>query len=73
MGTYTRTDTGARQLGVSAQSMQGFAPEAVHTGDDGYLSVAYGNAALAAAVQLAQQVVNLTERLTSLENQLKAR
>lgn len=66
-GTYTRIDTGERQVGVSAQSLQGVLPEAVMQNDGGVLSVAYGNAALAACVALAREVVELRERLAALE------
>jgi hypothetical protein len=64
-GTYTRTDTGVRQVGVGAQSLQKFLPEAVVEGEK--LGVAYGNAALVAAVKLAQRVVALEKRLGALE------
>lgn len=67
MGTYTRVDTGERQVGVSAQSLQGVLPEAVMQNDEGVLSVAYGNAALAACVALAREVVELRARLAALE------
>ena len=40
---FTMKDTGARSTGVIAQELQAVIPEAVHTNDDGYLSVAYGN------------------------------
>ena len=63
-GTYTRTDLGTRQIGVSAQSLQGVVPEGVLDGE--YLSVAYGNVALAAAVELAKRVVQLEAALDKL-------
>lgn len=63
-GTYTRIDSGARQIGVSAQSLQSVAPEGVLAGE--YLSVAYGNVALAAAVQLSRRVLELERRLSKL-------
>lgn len=66
-GTYTRTDTGERQIGVSAQSLRTVMPEAVLEDKDGMLSVAYGNAALAACVALAREVVQLRQRLEQLE------
>lgn len=62
-GTYTRTDTGARQVGVGAQSLQKFLQEAVIADENGMLSVAYGNAALAACVKLAQRVLELEAKL----------
>jgi len=65
-GTYTRIDNDVRQIGVSAQSLQSVAPEGVIDGEK-YLSVAYGNVALAAAVALARKVVELEARLSALE------
>lgn len=56
MGIYDRLDTGETQVGVSAQSLQRFLPQAVQANDKGILSVAYGNAALAACVMLAREV-----------------
>jgi hypothetical protein len=43
--TYNRKDIeqGVRHIGLIAQDVQLVAPEAVRTGPDGYLSVAYGN------------------------------
>lgn len=58
-GTYTRTDTGVRQIGVGAQSLRPVAPEAIGQSESGILSVAYGQAALAACVELAKEVVRL--------------
>jgi hypothetical protein len=56
-GTFTRIDTGQRQVGVGAQSLQAFMPEAVQ-GED-RLSVAYGQAALVACAELAAEVLRL--------------
>jgi hypothetical protein len=61
-GTFTRTATKERNAGVSAQSLQEILPEAVHKNPDdpdGYLSVAYGNAALVACIELAKEVQRL--------------
>lgn len=69
-GTFTRIDTGARQAGVGAQSLAKLLPEAVMD-VDGILSVAYGNAALVAAVELAQAVVELRAELRSLRGDAK--
>jgi len=66
-GTYTRTDSDERQAGVSAQEWQKLLAETVLTSADGFLSVAYGNAALVAAVKLAERVVALEARLAALE------
>ncbi|SAK15856.1 hypothetical protein UA18_01397 [Burkholderia multivorans] len=64
-GTFTRIDTGARQVGVGAKSLRNVMPEAVMGGEK--LSVAYGNAALALCVKLSQRVVELTKRVAALE------
>jgi hypothetical protein len=69
-GTYTRIDNGDRQVGVSAQGLKGFLAEAV-MGDD-ILSVAYGNAALVACVQLANKYLALQERFNELEQKVGA-
>jgi hypothetical protein len=66
-GTYTRIDSDDRQAGVSAQQMQAFLPEVVQTDEKGNLTLAYGNAALVAAVKLAERVVALEARLAALE------
>jgi hypothetical protein len=66
-GTYTRTDSEERQMGVSAQTMRTFAPEVVLEDREGNLSLAYGNAALVAAVKLAERVVALEARIAALE------
>jgi hypothetical protein len=67
-GTFDRTDAELTQDGVSAQSLQELLPHSVMEGEDGRLSVAYGNAALVAAVKLAQRVVALEARLAALES-----
>lgn len=68
-GTYTRIDSGERQAGSSAQDWQALLPEVVVTGTDEAktLSLAYGNAALVSAVQLAKRVVELEARIARLE------
>jgi hypothetical protein len=66
-GLYTRIDNGLRQIGVSAQSLEGVAAEGVLRDAQGNLSVAYGNVALAAAVALSQRVIQLEARLKELE------
>jgi len=60
-GTYRRVDieSDARHVGVTAQSLQEVLPEAVLEGNGGMLSVAYGNAALVACIELAREVVRL--------------
>lgn len=66
-GTYTRTDSQERQMGVSAQTMRTFAPEVVMEDSEGRLSLAYGNAALVAAIKLAERVLALEARLAAIE------
>ena len=66
-GTYTRIDSEERQAGVGAQSLQPLLPEVVLTGNDGILSVAYGNAAMVSAVELAKYVTALEQRISQLE------
>jgi hypothetical protein len=76
-GTYDRTDGDkVTQVGVSAQSLQKILPSAVLQGEE-YLSVAYGNAALASAVELAKEMVSmrkiieqLSSKVEDLQNQL---
>lgn len=65
-GTYTRIDSGERQVGASAQDMQKILPESVLDGE--HLSLAYGNAALVAAIELSKQVIELRKRLEILES-----
>lgn len=66
-GIYDRTDIEATQAGVSAQDMQKLLVETVQTGEDGTLSLAYGNAALVAAIELAKQVVELRKEIELLK------
>jgi len=66
-GTYTRIDSEERQAGVGAQSFQTLLPETVLTGENGTLSLAYGNAAMVSAVELAKDNVELRARIEKLE------
>jgi len=66
-GTYSRIDTGARAVGVGAQSLMNILPEAVLNGG-AHLSVAYGQAALVACVALCRRVLALEARIAELEN-----
>lgn len=63
VGIYERKDTGETQVGVSAQSLQAILPQAVREGTDGMLSVAYGNAAMAACVMLARELREIKKKL----------
>jgi hypothetical protein len=69
-GIYDRVDNGLVQAGVSAQALKEILPAAVETGDDGILSVAYGNAALVAAVELAKEVVALRSEVAALKEKV---
>ena len=68
-GTYTRIDSGERQAGSSAQDWQELLPEVVSQGTDEAktLALAYGNAALVSAVELAKRVVSQEARIKQLE------
>lgn len=71
-GIYDRTDEELTQVGVSAQSLQRFMPQAVVTGIDGWLAVSYGPAAMVASVQLAKKYLSLLERVEQLEQKVLA-
>lgn len=62
-GVYTRIDSGYRQAGVNAAQLQEFLPEVVHGMPPDYLSIAYGNAAMVACVELAKRVLALEKKL----------
>jgi hypothetical protein len=70
-GTYTRIDSGDRQAGSSAQDWQKLLPEVVSEDEEGTLSLAYGNAALVTAMELAKVVIELKAEVQSLKAQLK--
>ena len=67
-GTYTRIDNDERQAGVSAQDFQKLLPETISADNEGTLSLAYGNAALVSAVELAKDNVELRARIERLES-----
>jgi hypothetical protein len=71
-GTFTRIDSDERQAGSSAQDWQKLLPEVVMEGSDEKktLSLAYGNAALVSAVELAKYVTALEKRISELEARL---
>lgn len=72
VGTYERIDLPIIQVGVSAQSLEKVLPEAVSTATDDLQtkSVAYGNAALASAVMLAQEIVELKKMMQQMQAEL---
>lgn len=69
-GTYTRIDSGERQAGVSAQKMREILPEVVSEDNEGTLALAYGNAAMVSAVELAKELVMLKKELAELKSRL---
>jgi hypothetical protein len=62
-GIFDRIDSGMTQVGVGAGSLQKVMPDAVQNNESGLMSVAYGNAALAAVIELAKRVVSLEKQL----------
>jgi hypothetical protein len=74
VGIYDRIDEeDVTQVGVSAQSLQNLLPQAIMTAKDDMqtLSVSYGNAAMASAVELAKEVVNLKELSAKQQKQVE--
>jgi hypothetical protein len=69
-GTYTRIDSDERQAGVSAQAMREILPEVVSEDNEGTLALAYGNAAMVSAVELAKELVMLKKELAELKSRL---
>jgi hypothetical protein len=61
-GVYDRVDMILTQVGVGAGSLQKVMPDAVQQ-KDGILGVSYGNAAMAAVIELAKRVVSLEKQL----------
>lgn len=62
-GIFDRIDSGDTQVGVGAGSLKNVMPNAVQKHDNGLMSVAYGNAAMAAVVQLAKRIVSLEKQI----------
>jgi hypothetical protein len=69
-GTFAKISNDERCAGVSAQSLRNVLPEAVFEDDKGVLHVAYGNAAMVAAVELAKENIALKQRVDALEKAL---
>ncbi len=69
-GVYDRLDIDLTQVGVSAQSLQRVLGESVSIGQDGMLSVNYGNAALVSSIQLAIKFVKLEDELSQIKEKL---
>jgi hypothetical protein len=66
-GVFSRKSNGNREPGVAAQSLIPALPEAVVEGEDGFLSVNYGGAALVAAIELAKVVEELRAEIAELK------
>lgn len=72
-GTFDRVDSNAKQLGVSAQSLRTVMPRAVvRDRKTGMLSVAYGQAGLVGAIEVADYAVQLEDRIKVLEREVRA-
>lgn len=67
VGIFDRTDVQSTQVGVSAQSLQEVLPNAVVQDAEGMLAVSYGNAALAATVELAKIIIELRQEIDQLK------
>ncbi len=61
--TFVRKDTGQVGTGLIAQDVQAVLPEAVHTAEDGTLSIAYGNT----VGLLVEAIKSLEARIATLE------
>jgi hypothetical protein len=72
VGTYERIDQPIVQVGVSAQSLEKVIPEAVSTATDEMQTkhVSYGNAALASAVMLAKELVELKQIIKQMQEEI---
>jgi hypothetical protein len=66
-GIYDRIDTGQTQVGVSAQSLQTLLPDTVSLDNNQKLTVAYGNAALVAVIELAKEIEMLKQEIKSMK------
>jgi hypothetical protein len=66
-GSFAWKESGARELGLGAQSVEQFCPMAVHTDSAGLKGVKYGPLAALAAVELCDRLLKAEERLKVLE------
>lgn len=71
VGTFDMEGQAARMVGVGAQHLDRVLPEAVMRNENGTLSVAYGNAALATCIALCREVMWLRERVRTLETKVR--
>lgn len=73
--TFKHKNSARRSTGVLAQDVQSVLPEAVHEGEDGYLSVAYGNLTgllVEAIKELTKEVDHLKGQVWHLKERLDA-
>lgn len=63
-GSFSWRESGERSAGVGAQSLREVFPEVVYEDDEGSLSVAYGQAALVAVLELIPIVLRLLKQQT---------
>lgn len=67
-GTYTNLRSGERQAGASAQGMQALIPEVVSCNNhEQMLTLAYGNAALVSAIELAKRLLAAEKEIAVLK------
>jgi len=66
---YTRISNGNQEIGVIAQEVREVLPEVVNEGEDGTLSVSYGNI----VAVLIEAIKELNKKVTSLEEQLASK
>ena len=70
-GIYTRVDSGDISVGIGAQSLQKFLPEAITETPDGTLAVNYGGAVAVASIEVAKRVLDLEQQVKALMEKLE--
>lgn len=70
-GIYTRVDSGDISVGIGAQSLQKFLPEAVTETLEGTLAVNYGGAVAVASIAVAKRVLDLEQQVKALTEKLE--
>lgn len=70
-GIYTRVDSGNISVGIGAQSLQKFLPEAITETPDGTLAVNYGGAVAVASIEVAKRVLELEQLVKILTDKLE--
>jgi len=73
LGSYERIDTGQKEIGMSAQQVQAFAPEMINTNPEtGILSMDYGRLGAVASALLARQAQRHEQEINELKTQVAA-